>query len=344
MPDSDTAAPFDDIRDLMRTLPEADAAAVAAVRARERELTKPAGALGRLEELAEWLAGWQGRAAPAVTAPQVAIFAANHGVARHGVSAYPVAVTQQMMENFAAGGAAINQISAAHNAGLKVFDLALDLPTPDITETPAMSEMDCAATIAFGMEAIAGGTDLLCLGEMGIGNTTIASAICCALYGGAIEDWVGHGTGIDAAGLARKIDVIRRALATHAQHLTDPLEILRHVGGREVAAMVGAIIAARSQRIPVLLDGFVVCAAAAIVQGLNPAGLDHCVAAHRSAEAPHGRLLEKLGKMPLLDLGMRLGEGSGAALAIPIVATAAAIHGGMATFAQAGVTRAEKAD
>ena len=334
-------APFDDIRDLVGTLPGPDMDAINRVRQRDGELTKPAGSLGRLEHIAEWLAGWQGRHPPSVTKPEVVIFAANHGVAVRGVSAYPPSVTQQMVANFAAGGAAINQLCIAHNAGLKVFDLALDLPTQDITEDAAMSELDCTATIAFGMEAIAGGADLLCLGEMGIANTTVAAAVCCALYGGDAADWVGPGTGLDGDGLSRKVDAVQAAIATHGAELSDPLEVLRRVGGREIAAMIGAILAARSQRIPVLLDGFVVGAAAAILHAMNPEALDHCIAAHRSAEPAHGKLLDLIGKQPLFDLGMRLGEGSGAALAIPVIVSAAAVHAGMATFEQAQVDRSD---
>ena len=329
--------PFDDIRNLVAELPGPNQGAAEAVRLRDAQLTKPAGSLGRLEEIAEWLAAWQGRTPPMVGAPMVCVFAANHGVADRGVSAYPASVTQQMVENFAAGGAAVNQLCMAADASLKVFDLALDLPTPDICEGPALSEADCAATMAFGMEAIAGGCDLLAIGEMGIANTTIASALCCALFGGPASDWVGPGTGVDEDGLKRKIDAVETAMETHAGHLDDPLEVLARVGGREFAAMAGAILAARAQKIPVLLDGFVACAAAAVLHKLDPASLDHCLAAHRSAEPAHGKLLEILGKEPLLDLNMRLGEGSGAALAIQIVRSAALVHSGMATFGDAGV-------
>ena len=181
---SSTGLPFDDIRDLVAKMPAADEAAVAAVRQRDGRLTKPAGSLGRMEDLAAWLAGWQGRPSPAVDRPLVAVFAGNHGVATHGVSAYPPEVTRQMVDNFAAGGAAINQICAANDLALKVFDLALEIPTGDITSEAALEEDVCAATMAYGMEAIAGGVDLLCLGEMGIGNTTTAAAMYAALFGG----------------------------------------------------------------------------------------------------------------------------------------------------------------
>ena len=200
-----------------------------------------------------------------------------------------------------------------------------------------MDEAACVATIAFGMEAIAAGCDVLCVGEMGIANTTPAAAIYLALYGGAAADWVGRGAGVDDAGLKRKIAAVETAVALHKGHLKDPLEVLRRLGGREIAAIVGAILAARLARIPVILDGYVATAAAAILHALDPAALDHCVAGHRSPEGGHGEALRRISKPPLLELNMRLGEGTGAALALGIVKAAVACHAGMATFAQAGV-------
>ena len=333
--------PFDDIRALLERMPEPDRAAAAAIRARDARLTKPPGSLGRLEMIAEWLAFWQGRHPPRIERPVVAVFAGNHGVVKQGVTAYPAEVTAQMVANFQAGGAAINQICRTFGLGLKVFELALEKPTGDITEDAALSEAECAATMAYGMEAIAEGADLLCIGEMGIGNTTIAAAMCHALYGGKAEDWVGPGTGVDAEGLKRKADAVSRAIAFHKAHLDDPLEVLRRVGGREQAAMAGAILAARHNRVPVLLDGSVATASAAILHAANPAALDHCLAAHCSAEPAHRALLKRIDKQPLLDLGMRLGEASGAALAAGIVKAAAELHAGMATFESAGVTDKE---
>ena len=332
------SAPFDDIRNLLPLLPDASQVSIEAVRARDAHLTKPPGALGRLEELVEWLAAWQAKPLPQIERPTIAIFAANHGVVAQGVSPYPPAVTKQMMQNFAANGAAINQICERGGLGLKVFELALDMPTKDFTIAPAMEEAECTGTIAFGMQAIAGGADLLGLGEMGIGNTTAAAAIYHALYGGEAADWVGRGTGVDDAGLARKIDAVSRAVTLHRDDLCDPLHILRRLGGREIAALVGAIIAARMERVPVVLDGYVVCAAAAIVHAMQPGAIDHCVAGHLSAEGAHADVLRRLGKPPLLSLGLRLGEGTGAALAIDIIRAALACHQGMATFASAGVS------
>jgi len=338
MPLSAIAEPFDDVRRLIAMMPGPDEAAVAAVRERDRQLTKPAGSLGRLEWLVEWLAAWQGKSPPSVDRPLVCVFAGSHGVTRRGVSAFPDTVNRQMLENFAAGGAAINQICAVYGLGFKVFDLALDLPTGDIAEASAMDPKGCVATMAFGMEAIAGGTDLLGVGEMGIGNTTIAAAIYAALYGGPARAWVGRGTGVDDEGLGRKVAAVEAALEHHRGHLSDPLEVLSRLGGRDVAAMAGAILAARLQRIPVVLDGYVATAAAAILHALDPRALDHCVAGHLSAEGAHQAVLERLGKIPLLALGLRLGEGSGAGLAIGLIKGAVACHREMATFAQAGVS------
>ncbi|MGJ3262041.1 MAG: nicotinate-nucleotide--dimethylbenzimidazole phosphoribosyltransferase [Salinarimonas sp.] len=343
---TDTSAPtegtpFDDIRALVAAMPGPDESAVAAVRARDAELTKPAGSLGRLEWLAEWLAAWQGKAKPSVARPLVAVFAGAHGVTARGVSAFPDAVNRQMLENFAAGGAAINQICAAYGIGFKVFDLAIDIPTKDFTREPAMGEKDAVATMAFGMEAIAGGADLLGIGEMGIGNTTAAAAIYCALWGGEPGHWVGRGSGVDDVGLSRKIAAIEDALALHADALSDPLEVLRRLGGREICAMAGAILAARAERVPVVIDGYVATAAAAVLHALDPRTLEHCVAGHLSAEGAHREALERIGKTPLLALNMRLGEGSGAALAIGVIKAACACHTDMATFEQAKVSRKE---
>lgn len=334
---ANTGLPFDDIRNLLANMPGPDTNAARMVSERDSQLTKPPGALGKLEEIAVWLATWTGRR-PQITRPLVAIFAGNHGVTKQGVSPFPADVTAQMVANFSNGGAAINQICIANDLGLKVFDLALEIPTQDITEEAAMDERTCAATMAFGMESIAGGTDLLCIGEMGIGNTTIASAIYLALFGGKAEDWVGPGTGHDPKGIALKADVISRAVELHKEHLKDPLEVLRRLGGREIAAMAGAILAGRAQRIPVVIDGFVATAAAAVLYAAEPTSLDHCLFAHVSAEPAHERALAAMKKEALLNLDMRLGEGTGAALAAGIIKAAALCHTGMATFEEAAVS------
>ncbi|QPH53436.1 nicotinate-nucleotide--dimethylbenzimidazole phosphoribosyltransferase [Pontivivens ytuae] len=315
-------------------LPETDAEAVAAARARDAVLTKPPGALGRLEDLAAWYAGWRGVATPRVERPQVIVFAGNHGVTAKGVSAFPPEVTVQMVANFEAGGAAINQLALDANAYLEVVPLALNRPTADFTEGPAMSPPEAAEALAAGWQSVHERADLLVVGEMGIGNTTAAAALATALIGG--DGWAGRGTGLDDAGLSRKAEIVAEAASRHAG--LSPLDTLAALGGREIAAMAGAIARARHLRIPVVLDGFICCAAALVLHEVNPAALDHCVAGHRSAEAAHARLLEHLGKAPLLDLGLRLGEGSGAALAIHVVRAACACHSGMATFAEAGVS------
>lgn len=334
---SASGLPFDDIRNLVAQMPGPDEEARVAAAARQGQLVKPPGALGRLEEIAIFIAGWQGRAIPQINRPTVAVFAATHGVAARGVSPYPSEVTKQMVATFTDGKAAVNQICGVFGAGLRVFDLALDMPTPDIVERDALTEAECAATMAFGMEALAGEPDLLCLGEMGIGNTTVAAAIFNGLYGGEAAEWVGPGTGATGEVLARKVEAVRAAVDRSRAHLDDPLEVLRKLGGREVAAMAGAILAARLQRVPVVLDGYVVTAAAAVLKALDPTALDHCLAGHVSAEPAHRAVLERLGLRPILDLGMRLGEGSGAALSIGVIKSALACHAGMATFAEAGV-------
>lgn len=334
-------APFDSLsafRARLGNLPGPDAVALKAASVRNGMLTKPPGALGRLEELAIWLAGWQGREKPALDRPQVLIFAGNHGIAARGVSAFPAEVTVQMVANFQHGGAAINQLARCFGATMAVHALDLDRPTADFTAAPAMSEAEVVAALATGWNAVDPAADLVVAGEMGIANTTAAAAMAAALFGGAAEDWVGRGTGVDNHGLKRKAQVVSEGLALHAGLLADPLEVLRCLGGREIAAMAGAMARARVERIPVILDGFIACAAAAVLHRAVPGALDHAVAGHQSAEGAHGRLLAALGKEPLLSLGLRLGEGSGAALAIGVLKGAVACHSGMATFAEAGVS------
>ena len=335
---NDAPRSVQDLRRLVENAPPADQDALQAAQARQAILTKPAGALGRLEEIAEWLAAWQGRHPPRAERIQIIVFAANHGIAARGISAYPSEVTAQMVANFSAGGAAINQLSGWLGASLQVIPLALDTPTGDITQEVAMDEDGCLAAWHAGMAALDGEADLICLGEMGIGNTTIAATLSAALFGGDGGDWAGRGTGIDDAGLARKTAAVDDALTHHAGSLADPLEALRRLGGREFAAIAGATLAARHARVPVLLDGFACTVAAAVLHAVNENALDHCLVAHNSVEPGHARLLENIGQKPLLDFSLRLGEGSGAALAAGMVRAAAATHNGMATFASAGVS------
>jgi nicotinate-nucleotide--dimethylbenzimidazole phosphoribosyltransferase len=333
-----TFSSFGELRAACLDLPMGHAAAAAAVANREGQLTKPPRSLGRLEDLTAWLAHWQGRHPPRLDDVEVLVFAGNHGVSAQGVSAYPAEVTIQMVANFAAGGAAINQLARAAGAGLRVIPFGLDRPTADFTQAPAMNEREFLSVVATGYDAVRPQTDLLCLGEMGIGNTTAAAAIAAALFGGGGGRWAGRGTGVDDARLAHKRAVIDVALARHADVLSDPLRIAAALGGHELAAILGATLSARKHRIPLLLDGFVCTAAVAPLAKLRADTLGHVLAGHVSAEAGHRVLLETLGLAPLLDLDMRLGEASGAALAIQLVRAALACHTGMATFSEAGVS------
>ena len=338
------ATTFDEMRRILRDLPGPDLEATTEVVRREAQLTKPAGALGRLEEIAEWLAAWQGRASPRVERPRIAVFAGTHGVAARGVSAYPPEVTAQMVKNFLDGVAAINQLAQTIDADLRIYELDLAHPTHDLSRGAAMSEERAANAMAYGMMAAEPGIDVLCLGEMGIANTTAAATLCAALFGGTGADWAGPGTGVQGKTFAHKVSVIDEALAHHHALIAerDPLALLAAVGGEELAAIAGAVVAARMGRIPVLLDGYACTAAAAVLHAVDRRALDHCLVAHRSAEPGHARLLDRLGQAPLLDFGMRLGEGSGAALAVGIVKAAVACHNGMATFAEAGVAGKEE--
>jgi nicotinate-nucleotide--dimethylbenzimidazole phosphoribosyltransferase len=331
-------ATLDEVRTLLRQLPGPDLAAGSAAADRQGQLTKPRGSLGRLEELAVWLATWQARHPPRIDHLRTIVFAGNHGVAARGVSAYPAAVTAQMVQNFLAGGAAVNQLCRIVDADLRVYEMNLDAPTGDFLRGPAMSEEECARAMAYGMMAVEPGIDALAVGEMGIGNTTAAAAMCLALFGGDAGLWTGPGTGVVGAALDNKRRVVAEAAALHGPQASDPFEVLRRLGGAELAAITGALMAARLGRVPVVLDGFAATAAAAVLFAANPRGLDHCIVAHLSAEPGHRVLLKRLGQRPLLDLGMRLGEASGATLALGILKAAVACHNGMATFAEAGVS------
>jgi nicotinate-nucleotide--dimethylbenzimidazole phosphoribosyltransferase len=326
------------VRRLLADLPGRDEACWQRATDREPQLTKPPGSLGRLEELAAWLAAWQGRHPPTVARPVARVFAGNHGVAARAVSAYPAAVTAQMVANFQAGGAAVNQLCRSLGVNLEVVALDLERPTRDFSEAPAMGEEEFVDAFNLGLAAVDPGSDLLCLGEMGIGNTTAAAALASAICGGRAEAWVGPGTGLDAAGMRRKAGIVDRAVAVHGAAAADPVDLLRRLGGRELVAIAGAVIGARFARIPVLLDGFIATAAAAPLEAARAGALDHCQVAHVSAEPGHRRLAEWVGRRPLLDLEMRLGEASGAVLAVAVVRAAAACHAGMATFAEAGVS------
>jgi nicotinate-nucleotide--dimethylbenzimidazole phosphoribosyltransferase len=243
-----------------------------------------------------------------------------------------------MVQNFIAGGAAVNQLCRVFDAGLKVYEMNLDRPTGDIVVEPAMSEEECAKAMAYGMMAVEPGIDALALGEMGIGNTTAAAALCAGLFGGAAELWTGPGTGVAGAALEAKRAAVAEAVARHRSAAVDPFDMLRRLGGLEFAAIAGAVMAARLGRVPVLLDGFASTTAAAVLFAADPRALDHCLVVHRSAEPGHQRLIEHLGQRPLFDFGMRLGEASGATLGFAVLKAAVACHTGMATFTEAGVS------
>ncbi|HJO66510.1 MAG TPA: nicotinate-nucleotide--dimethylbenzimidazole phosphoribosyltransferase [Sphingomonas sanguinis] len=321
------------------SLSQPDMAARDAAAHRQGQLTKPPGSLGRLEDIAVFFAGWQGVERPRITRGRAVIFAGNHGVVARGVSAFPAEVTAQMVANFTAGGAAINALATAAGLELSVVPLDLDRPTVDFTTGPAMSEAECLTALTAGAEAV-GDADLLVLGEMGIGNTTPAAALAAASFGGDAALWVGPGTGVDAQGLSRKAMAVTEGLTLHRAQLTSAFEILRRLGGREIAAMAGAVLAARIKRIPVVLDGFIGTAAVAPLASANPNISAHCLSGHCSAEPGHTLLLARLGLEPILSLKMRLGEGSGAAVAVQVIRSALAAHDGMATFAEAGVATA----
>lgn len=333
------ARSFSELLPRLRDLPEPDRAAMAAAESRQATLTKPPGSLGRLEDLAIFMAGVQGTDRPVLENAQAIVFAGNHGICAQGVNPYPQAVTRQMVANFEAGGAAINQLCRANGAALSVIALDLDRPTADFTQCPAMTEAETLEAMTRGASAVDPQAHVLILGEMGIGNSTIAAALARATFGGTAADWVGPGTGSDASGMSLKACVIEAGIARHPQVQRDPFAILATFGGREQAAICGAVLAARKLQIPVILDGFICTAAAAT---LHPLGgvLDHCIAGHVSAEPGHKRLLQAIGKSPLLDLGLSLGEGSGAALALGLLRAALACHNGMATFDEAGVSQA----
>jgi nicotinate-nucleotide--dimethylbenzimidazole phosphoribosyltransferase len=334
-------ASFADLHAACLDLPKGHADVSAAVARREATLTKPPRSLGRLEQAVAWLGFWQGRNPPRLGKVDILVFAGNHGVTAQGVSAYPAEVTAQMVANFSSGGAAINQLAREARAELRVVPLSLDQPTADFTTAPAMDEAEFLAAVTAGYEAVSPDADLVVLGEMGIGNTTAAAAISAALFGGGAKRFAGYGTGVDDVGLERKRQMIDRALVRHTAILDDPLRVSAALGGRELAAILGAALAARHLRIPTLLDGFVCTAAVAPLAKLRGDALDHALAGHVSAEAGHRLLLEELGLRPLLDLDMRLGEGSGAAVAVLVLRAALACHTGMATFEEAQVSGKE---
>jgi nicotinate-nucleotide--dimethylbenzimidazole phosphoribosyltransferase len=322
------------LRESLSNLSPADTASGGAVRARAADILRPAGALARLDDLAAWVAEWQGTAQPAVRKPAALIFAADHGVAAAGVSKYPVDVTGAMLAAYRSGKSTVSAFAAVAGATVDAIDVGVGRPTGDIRVEAALSHERFEECVAAGRAAVDGlDADLLVLGEMGIGNTTAAAAVAAALLGGDAVEWVGRGTGVDDEGLSRKQDAVIAAVQRIA-HVHDPLEVLREIGGAELVAVAAAIVAARARHLPVLLDGYVVTAAALPLATLEPHALDHCEVGHVSAEPGHRRLVARIGKRPLLDLGMRLGEGSGAMAAVPLVAMACAGITDVPTFGE----------
>lgn len=339
MRSSSKAKTLTEIREMILALPDQNYASVAQCQRREAALIKPASALGRLEELSSWLAGWQGRHPPQCRNPKTIVFAGNHGVARHGVSAYPSNVTAQMVQSFMTGGGAVNQLCRAFGSKLSVYGLQLEQPTRDfLTDGPAMTDQECADAIAFGMSVVDRRTDVLALGEMGIGNSTSAAALCYGMFGGSALEWTTIGTlRSEQIFYDRKVPAVEEARRLHADNCVDGLDWLAAVGGRELAAIAGAIIAARQRCVPVILDGYVCTAAAAALWSINSESLDHCRVALSTPELSHVTLCEKLNQRPLLDLDIQFGEGSGSTLAMGLVKAAVACHVGMASFAEANV-------
>jgi len=330
---------------------------LAAAERRQSDLTKPPGSLGRLETVANRCAAIFGSLTPPVDAARIVVFAADHGVAEEGVSAYPREVTAQMVLNYLNGGAAINALAQAGGIDLVVVDAGVATPLPDVpglirrhigdgtrnfTREPAMTEAQMEDALAAGMAeadaAVDDGYNLLGCGEMGIANTTSAAAVAAALTRLPVPEVTGRGTGADDACLARKVTTVERALVVHAAHLLTPADILQRLGGFEIAEMCGFFLGASARRRPVVVDGFIASAAAALAVRLDANARDYMFAAHRSAESGHAALLAIIGDRPLLDLGMRLGEGTGAALAIGLIQSAVAAFTGMATFSSAGVS------
>ncbi len=341
MKDRKSEPNLDEIRALLTELPGPDAEAAAAAEARQAELTKPAGSLGRLEELAEWLAAWQGRVEPVLDRPHTAVFAGNHGVAAQGVSAYPAEVTKQMVANFIDGGAAVNQLCALADADLRVYEMALDEPTRDFTQAPAMREADCARALSYGMMAVEADIDVLALGEMGIGNTTPAAAIGAVVSGANLGEMVGRGTGVDDEGLMRKREAIRRGIEVNRPIPEDGLDVLAKIGGFEIGGIAGCVLAGAYHRRAVVIDGFISTSGALIAHILCPTVAEYLFAGHCSEEPGHRIMLNHLHLEPILDLGMRLGEGTGATLAMGIIDGAVKVFKDVLTFEEAGVANKE---
>ncbi|GHC75782.1 nicotinate-nucleotide--dimethylbenzimidazole phosphoribosyltransferase [Limoniibacter endophyticus] len=316
--------PFDDIRNLVKSFGDLDEDARRQVLSRYRIYGPASFSTGRIEQVAAQMAAIFGRTSFAISRPLVAVFAANHEIANRGVSPRTMEMTAQNVGLCGAGQAPVSAICAQADMGLKVLDLALEYPTADISKEAAFDERDCAATIAFGMETIAGGIDLLCIGDIGVGNSTVSGALLAALLGGRGADWVGPGSGADERVMARKAELIDAALDLNGGNLKDPLEALRRVGGREIAAIVGAIVAARAERIPVVISGLPAIAAAAVLHRMSPAAISHCVLADLPPEAGAVKAAEILELEPILNLSVPNAAGAQAALAGSVLRSVAA--------------------
>lgn len=304
--------PFDDIRHLIETVPAPDSEARQAVRRALEEVPCPKPPLGSWDKTLAWLAGWQGTATPVLNQPLIAVFAGTHGVVEKFIDAPIIEVAKARVETLTQGQASIRGMSRRLGAAFKVYEMGLEHPVPDLTETATLSERDCAAAMAFGMEVVAEGADIIVLGNAGLGSATAAAAIARDLYGGTSEYWAGA----HDRTAKNRIAAVEAATSQSTDEGSDPLTTLRRFGGRDIAGLVGAIVAARHQSIPVILDGFVVCAAAAVIHAINPNAISHCLAGHITIETAHGALLDRLGLAPIHESGIPIGDGTGAAIAL----------------------------
>lgn len=311
--------PLDDIRELVATIPDGNLALEQTVLDQLQTASHGLHPLGRMEAMVAWLARWQGVEKPTIKSPLVALYVGTHDVSKMVSGQDPVEQAKQRVKQLSQGHAAVRGIASAHGAAFKIYEMGLEYPAQDMRTLPSLSEKECAQAIAFGLEVVAEGADVIAIGSAGVGTATAAAGIARGLYGGAAQYWAG-GTGDMAE---KRIEAVGDATHFHKEILNDPLQVLRCFGGRDIAGMVGAILAARHQSIPVLLDGFAVCSAAAILYALNPRALDHCWAVHCTAEPAHGALLDRIGKQPLLNLGLGIGDGSGAAFGIGVLKAAA---------------------
>ena len=311
--------PFDDIRTLTADMPSADIAIFDGV-IDAASLGLGLSPFGKLEPELAWLASWQGQDMPSIDRPLIAVFAGTHGVAAHNYDGDIVETSKARVQSLTEGRSAVRGIAANAGAAFKVYEFGVEYPAADFTKQPSLSERDCAAAIAFGMEVVAEGADVIVLGNAGLGAATAAAAIARGLYGGAAEYWAGG----EGQGASQRIDAVEAGAQLHKDSLSDPLEVLRHFGGRDIAGIVGAILAARHQRIPVILDGYVVCAAAAVLHKVNPDSIAHCMAAHISREPAHGALLDRIGLKPVFDMDLNIGDGTGGAFAMTMLKAACA--------------------